>query len=119
MAIMKEVAKLAGVSVGTVSKYLNNHHTLKEETKRRVEEAIRTLQYKPNLLARSMRTGKTKTLAVIVPDIINPFFAETFNSIKLSALQKGYTAILYTTDDSPRNHVANIFRACPYIMLTD
>ncbi len=101
MAVMKEVAKLAGVSVGTVSKYLNNHHTLKEETKRRVEEAIHTLQYKPNLLARSMRTGKTKTLAVIVPDIVNPFFAETFTSIKLSALQKGYTAILYTTDDSP------------------
>ena len=101
MAVMKEVAKLAGVSVGTVSKYLNNHHTLKEETKKRVEEAINTLQYKPNLLARSMRTGKTNTLAVIVPDITNPFYAETYNSIKQSALQKGYTAILYTTNDSP------------------
>jgi len=101
MAVMKEVAKLAGVSTGTVSKYLNNHHTLKEETKNRVEEAINTLQYKPNLLARSMRTGKTNTLAVIVPDITNPFYAETYNSIKQSALQKGYTAILYTTNDSP------------------
>lgn len=101
MAVMKDVAKLAGVSTGTVSKYMNNHHTLKDDTKRRVEEAISALQYKPNLLARSMRTGKTNTLAVIVPDITNPFFVEVYNSIKSSASQNGYASILYTTDDSP------------------
>lgn len=101
MAVMKDVAKLAGVSTGTISKYLNNHHSLKEDTKRRVEEAINTLQYKPNLLARSMRTGKTKTLAVIVPDITNPFFVEVYNSIKSSASQYDYISILYTTDDNP------------------
>jgi len=101
MSVMKDVAKLAGVSTGTVSKYLNNQHTLKDDTKRRVEEAINALQYKPNLLARSMRTGKTNTLAVIVPDISNPFFVEVYNSIKSSASQNGYASILYTTDDNP------------------
>ena len=101
MAVIKDVAKLAGVSTGTISKYLNNHHELKEDTKRRVEEAIATLQYKPNLLARSMRTGKTNTLAVIVPDIANPFFVEVYNSIKSAASQNGYASILYTTDDNP------------------
>ncbi|HEY5585979.1 MAG TPA: LacI family DNA-binding transcriptional regulator [Ruminiclostridium sp.] len=101
MSVMKDVAKLAGVSTGTVSKYLNNQHTLKDKTKIRVEDAIKALQYKPNLLARSMRTGKTNTLAVIVPDITNPFFVEVYNSVKLSASQNGYVCILYTTDDNP------------------
>jgi LacI family repressor for deo operon, udp, cdd, tsx, nupC, and nupG len=100
MAVIKDVAKLAGVSTGTVSKYLNNPGTLKDSTKKRVEEAIHVLQYKPSPLARSMRTGRTNNIAVIVPDITNPFFAELYNSIRLSALQKGFTSILYTTEDN-------------------
>jgi len=101
MAVIKDVAKIAGVSTGTVSKYLNNPDTLKEDTKRRVEKAVKTLKYQPSPLARSMRTGITNTLAVIVPDITNPFFAEMYNSIRLSALDSGYTSILYTTEDNP------------------
>lgn len=100
MAVIKDVAKLAGVSTGTVSKYLNNHHTLKDDTIKRVEGAIDALQFKPNLLARSMRTGKTNTLAVVVPDITNPFFAEVYTSIKSSASQNGYASILFTTEDN-------------------
>ena len=101
MAVIKDVAALAGVSTGTVSKYLNNPQSLKKETKKRVEEAILQLKYKPSPLAQSMRTGKTNTVAVIVPDIINPFFAELYNHIRLSASLSGYTSILYTTEDNP------------------
>ncbi len=101
MAVIKDVAKLAAVSTGTVSKYLNNPDSLKDDTRKRVEAAINTLQYKPSPLARSMRTGKTNTLAVVVPDISNPFYAEVYNAIRVSALQKGYTSILYTTEDNP------------------
>ena len=101
MAGIKDVAKLAGVSVGTVSKYLNTPQGLKEDTRRKVEDAIEKLQYKPNPLARSMRTGRTDTIAVIVPDIGNPFFAEVYNAIRLASVSKGYTPILYTTEDDP------------------
>jgi Transcriptional regulators len=99
MAVIKEVAKLAGVSVGTVSKYLNNPQNLKEETRVKVESAIAELQYRPSPLARSMRTGKTNTLAVITPDITNPFFAEVYNSIRKASVNRGYTPVLYTTED--------------------
>lgn len=111
MAVIKDVAKLAGVSVGTVSKYLNNKGNLKEETRRKVEHAINTLQYKPSPVARSMRTGKTNNIAVIAPDITNPFFAEIYNSIRQFAAQNGYVSILYTTSDDPgllKDYLANI-----------
>lgn len=99
MAVIKDVAKLAGVSVGTVSKYLNNQGNLKKETRQKVEYAIDKLQYKPSPLARSMRTGKTNTIAVIAPDITNPFFAEIYNSIRQYAVQNAYIPALYTTAD--------------------
>jgi LacI family transcriptional regulator, repressor for deo operon, udp, cdd, tsx, nupC, and nupG len=99
MAVIKDVAKLADVSVGTVSKYLNTPQNLKDETRRKVEEAINTLQYTPSPLARSMRTGKTNTIAIVAPDITNPFFAEIYDAIRVSSVNKGYTPILYTTDD--------------------
>lgn len=99
MAVIKDVAKLAGVSTATVSKYLNNSKNLKEETRLKVEKAIAMLQYKPNPLARSMRTGKTNTIAIMAPDILNPFFAEVYNSIRMAATRNGYTSILYTTED--------------------
>lgn len=103
MAVIKDVAKLAGVSVGTISKYLNHQGNLKETTRKKIESAIDQLQYKPSPLARSMRTGKTNTIAVIVPDITNPFFAEIYNSIRQSAALSGYVPILYTTADDLAN----------------
>ena len=100
MAVIKDVAKLAGVSTGTVSKYLNNPSGLKEDTRKRVELAINNLLYTPSPLARSMRTRKTNTVAVVVPDISNPFYGEVYKYIRLAIIQKGYTPILYTTEDN-------------------
>lgn len=99
MAVIKDVARLADVSVGTVSKYLNNPDNLKDATRQKVEAAINELQYKPSPLARSMRTGKTHTIAIITPNITNPFFAEVYNSIRLNAVNKGYTPVLFTIED--------------------
>lgn len=101
MPVIKDVAKLAGVSVGSVSKYLNNNKTLKASTRQKIISAIEELNYKPNPLARSMRTGRTNIIAVIVPDITNPFFAETFNSIRIEAHNNDYTTVLYTSTDNP------------------
>jgi LacI family transcriptional regulator, repressor for deo operon, udp, cdd, tsx, nupC, and nupG len=99
MAVVKDVAALAGVSTGTVSKYFNNPRGLKEKTRFKVEQAVKELNYRPSPLARSMRTGKTFTIAVIVPDIINPFFTEVYASIRSNLVQKGYIPVLYTTED--------------------
>lgn len=100
MAVIKDVAKLANVSTGTVSKYLNNPENLRSDTRSRVKQAISELAYKPSPLARSMRTKKTYTIAVVAPDISNPFYGEIYNHIRVSLMQKGYTPILYTTEDN-------------------
>jgi LacI family transcriptional regulator len=97
--VIKDVAKYAGVSIGTVSKYLNTPEKLLPETRAKVEKAIEALQYKPSIFARSMRTRKSYTIAVIVPTLNNPFFAEMYSAIRIAACQAGYTPILFTTED--------------------
>ncbi len=99
MAVIKDVAKLANVSVGTVSNYLNKPEKLKESTRIRVQAAIDELNFHANPFASNIRTGKTNSIAVIMPNIINPFFAELYNSVKLHAMTNGFSTILYTTED--------------------
>jgi LacI family transcriptional regulator len=75
MPSIEDVARLAGVSPMTVSRVLNRSAPVKEETKRRVEEAIESLGYVPNRLARSMVSQRgANILALIMPDIVNPFY---------------------------------------------
>ena len=69
-----DVAKRANVSTATVSRVLSSPHTVREETMGRVLEAIKDLDYHPNILARQLRTLETKTVIVVVPDISNLFF---------------------------------------------
>jgi DNA-binding LacI/PurR family transcriptional regulator len=99
MAVIKDVAKMAGVSVGTVSRYLNHPKTVKVDTVARITEAIERLNYKPNLLARSMRTKKSKQVALIVPDIYNWFYSEFYNAMRLAASSYGYSIVLVTTEE--------------------
>jgi DNA-binding LacI/PurR family transcriptional regulator len=101
MAVIKDVAKLAEVSTGTVSKYFKNPDSLRENTKIRVKNAVDELMYKPNPLARSLRTRKTNTISIITPDIVNPFFGELYSYIRTYALQGGYNSFLYTPEDNP------------------
>ncbi|MHC5375363.1 LacI family DNA-binding transcriptional regulator [Enterococcus sp. LJL120] len=72
---MKEVAKLAGVGVGTVSRVLNNG-SVKESTRLKVEAAMKELNYQPDLYARSFKTNRTNTIALIIPTVWHPFFSE-------------------------------------------
>jgi len=99
MAVIKDVANLAGLSVSVVSKYLNHPEHVREDTKIRVEAAIKELNYVPSMTARSMRTKRSQMLAIVVPDIMDAFYTDVFNSIKLYALAKGYTPILYTIEN--------------------
>ena len=100
MAVIRDVAKKAGVAISTVSKYLNKPEELTDEYKARVEKAIKELNYKPNPLARSMRTNKTNFIALIVPDMENAFYSEIYNSVRIAAYKIEYTPILYTTDEN-------------------
>ena len=99
MAVIRDVAKLSGLSVSVVSKYLNHPETVREDTKRRVEAAIKALNYVPSPTARSMRTKRSQMIAIVVPDIRDEFYADVFNSTKLYALARGYTPILYTVEN--------------------
>ncbi len=94
---MKDVARLAGVSVQTVSVAVNNKSAISEETRERVLAAIEEIGYRPYTVARSLRTGATQTIALVVSDITNPFFASMANIVEDHAHAAGYSLLLYNT----------------------
>lgn len=97
---IEDVAKLAGVSIATVSRVINNLGGVREETKKKIKNAIEELNYIPNQVARSMVKKKTKTIGVIIPDIRNPFFPLLVSGIEQSAREKGYFTMLSNTNES-------------------
>jgi len=103
---IKEVAKKAGVAQSTVSRAMNNPDRVSEDTYRKVNDAINSLGYRPNILARSMRTGKTSTIAVLLPDLKNLFFPELIGAIELAAGKEGYRVFICNSDeDSSREKI--------------
>ncbi len=101
MATIKEVAKLAEVSTATVSRVLNENGYVHEETKARVAKAIQQLNYKPNDVARSLFKGRSKMIALFIPDIMNPFFPELARAVEDMTQNHDFTFILCNTDDDP------------------
>ena len=91
---MKDVAKKAGVSVMTVSRVINKKEYIAVETRERVESALKELNYKPNINARTLVTKKTDFLGLIVPDIANPFFGDLVKAAEKIARERGYSVIL-------------------------
>lgn len=99
MASIKDVAKQAGVSVATVSRVLNDKGYVSVETRKKVEAAIGELNYRPNEVARSLFKKQSKTIGLILPDIMNPFFPELARAIEDTAAKLGYTVILCNSDE--------------------
>ena len=91
---MKDVAQLAGVSVGTVSRVINNESGIKQSTLNKVEAAVKELNYIPNAYARGMKKNKTSTIGLIVPTIWHPFFSEFAQYIEQLLASKGYKTLL-------------------------
>lgn len=96
---IKDVAKLAGVSPSTVSRVISNSSRISDATKTRVYEAMKVLNYKPNIIARSLANKSTKTLGLILPDTdehnaLNPFFIQLMRGVSFYAQKRGYY-ILY------------------------
>ncbi|MUG43483.1 LacI family DNA-binding transcriptional regulator [Paenibacillus woosongensis] len=98
MISIKDVAKHAGVSVATVSRVLNNSGYVGQDTRVKVEKAIKELNYKPNEVARSLFKKQSSTIGLIVPDIMNPFFPELARAVEDTAIQLGYNVILCNSD---------------------
>ena len=102
-ARMTDVAKLAGVSVMSVSRVLNQHQNVSEQTRQRVNAAVKQLRYQPNELARSLREQRSRQIGVLVPYLFDPFFAICGHAINTVAKQHAYSVVLSTSNDDPQS----------------
>jgi DNA-binding LacI/PurR family transcriptional regulator len=108
-----DVARLAGVSTATVSRALNDTGQIAPATRRAIEEAVKELGYRANTIARSLVTKSTETIAFLLPDITNPFYAALVSGIQERVLERNYTMLLCTTDGDPEREeqYLNVLRA--------
>ena len=95
---IKDVAKEAGVSIATVSRVLNDIDVVNEDTKKKVLDAIKKLGYRPNIVARSLKTQRTKTIGILVPDISSQFYPEIVRGAEDVANIYDYNVILCNSD---------------------
>lgn len=98
---MKDIARELGVSIITVSKVLRNHDDISEKTRKRVLDKVREMNYTPNLAARSLVTGRTYLVGLVVPDLMHTFFAQIAKSLSSALLKKGYCLTISTSDEDP------------------
>ena len=96
---MNDVAKAAGVSITTVSHVINNTRNVESTTREKVEFAMQQLGYRPNSLARALRSGDTNTIGMIVPDVSNQFFADFSRNIENYGFEENYSVILCNSDN--------------------
>ncbi|MFT8315633.1 MAG: LacI family DNA-binding transcriptional regulator [Clostridium sp.] len=102
---IKDVAKEANVSMTTVSRVINNNYPVKSETRKRVEKAIKKLNFSPNILARSLVNQNTKTIGVVTPSINNLFFPTVIKGIESILRKNEYSIYLCDTDDKAAEEV--------------
>lgn len=95
---IKDVAKEAGVSIATVSRVLNDIDVVNEDTKKKVLDAIKKLGYRPNIVARSLKTQRTKTIGILIPDISNQFYPEIVRGAEDVSNIYDYNVILCNSD---------------------
>lgn len=96
---LKKLAKELNLAVSTVSRALRDSHEIKKETKERVKALAEKMGYQPNFHASSLRQNKSMTIALIVPEVENIFFAEAINGVESIAQKKGYHVLIYLTHD--------------------
>jgi LacI family transcriptional regulator len=108
MSTISDVAKRAGVSTMTVSRVINSSGYIAQETQERVEKAIAELGFVPNALARSLRFKQTKTIALVLTDITNPFFTTLARGVEDAASENGFTVMFTNTDESSDEEAENL-----------
>jgi len=105
---MKEIAKKLGVSVSTVSRALKDSPELHPDTKKRIVEMAKSMNYQYNLLAQSLRISRTKVLGVIVPELTSHFFSSNISGIQDTAYKRGYNIMICQSNESYEQEKANI-----------
>jgi LacI family transcriptional regulator len=108
MPNMKQIAQMAGVSLGTVSHVLNGSAHVREPLRKRVEDAVEALGYQPSALARGLRRDKTNIIGMIIPDITNPFFPAVVRGAEDMAFSNGYRLVLCNTDNDHTKELAHL-----------
>jgi LacI family transcriptional regulator len=98
---MKDIARDLGLSTVTVSKALRHHPEVSEETRRRVLQRMRELNYQPNFAARSLITGRSWTVGLVVPDLLHPFFAQIAKALSAEIRKQGYSLMISSSEEDP------------------
>ena len=117
MAVIKDVAREAGLSVAAVSKYLKDPGSVLPSTREKVEAAIAKLHYQPSPTARALRTGVNRLVAVMVQDLTNPFYAELFEAIRRELAAQGYGALVFSNEPGSQSAYAQALRMVDGIIL--
>jgi LacI family repressor for deo operon, udp, cdd, tsx, nupC, and nupG len=110
MSNIRDVARLAGVSVATVSRALSNPEKVSDDSLEKVHNAIAQVGYRPNMLARNFRSARAYAVVVLVPDIANPFYSLFIRALEDRAQQKGYAVLLGDTRGTPEREMDYIRR---------
>jgi len=105
---IKDIARAAGVSHSTVSRALRNSALIRPATRERIQEIAREMGYSPDTIARSLVTGRTRTVGIVVTTITDPFVAELVHGIENHALPSGYSTILASSGGEPEREVAAV-----------
>ena len=100
MATIKDVAEKAGLSVTTVSRFLNNHPYIAEDKKEKILAAMKELDYEPSTVAQQMRGVKTHRIGVLISRITNPFFASLVDALEVTARKHGYSVLIVQNHNS-------------------
>lgn len=105
---IQDVAKHAGVSIATVSYVINNTKMVKPETRSKVEQSIKTLDYSPNQSARMFKTGRSRLIGFIVPDIANTFFATLIEAVENKLAGENYKLLIVNTKETKDREIESI-----------
>src|SRR5580704_19152376 len=98
---MKDIARDLGVSIVTVSKVLRNGGDISEETRDRILKRMKEMNYRPNLAARALVTGRTFSMGLVVPDLVHPFFAVLATGMSKVLRSQGYGLIISCSEEDP------------------
>ncbi|ALB72510.1 ribose operon transcriptional repressor RbsR [Cronobacter muytjensii] len=108
MATLKDVARLAGVSTSTVSHVINKDRFVSDAIRARVEDAVRTLNYAPSALARSLKLNQTRTIGMLITASSNPFYSELVRGVERSCFERGYSLVLCNTEGDEQRMNRNL-----------
>ncbi|WP_297198049.1 ribose operon transcriptional repressor RbsR [uncultured Pluralibacter sp.] len=108
MATMKDVARLAGVSTSTVSHVINKDRFVSEAITLKVDEAIKSLNYAPSALARSLKLNQTHTIGMLITASTNPFYSELVRGVERSCFERGYSLVLCNTEGDEQRMNRNL-----------